>query len=484
MALPSSSFAPPSRAGFAAGRTGGQVALAAVAAVVTVLPVVFGASVLSARTVVGVVLFFLAVWNVGGESVLGILARRLGFGARRLLGWTEWTASPMSAGREVGVLDLPGANGARTKPVAVMGTRYDGACFLWDRASGEATACLLMAGTQWRYSPDGQKEARVAGWAQAMERISSLEGVARVVTQARCLPAPARPSPQVPDGLAARDLDEVESSQLAVTPAPDMVLTVTVSTRELRGRVSREGGGVEGVSRVLADVVGRVAAAAVDSGADPSSIQWMDLPALRGQTRRLSSRDALDVLDGDGRLPDQMPMVASVAEYDRAVRVGDVWAASLWIDQWPADPVPAGWLEDALCTGFGTAPSGARMVLSMAWRGVDEEKATRSLDRRLNELQTKEEMKARFGTRPSERSIAEMRESAQRKAELAQGMSATAFKGVLTVIADDEASLEEAVRVASTSLGAHLMHGQRYYGRQWQLFCMALPFGFLGREGL
>lgn len=485
MALPSSSFSPPSRAGFALGRTPAQVALAVLALAVWMVPVFFGGSVVAWRALVCVPVIVFAVLNVKGESVLGIVGRFLGFNTRRLLGWTQWTASPMAAGREVGVLDLPGANGERTKPVAVVGTPYDGACFLWDKVSGEATACLLMAGTQWRYTPDTEKADRAAGWTRAMERISAMEGVVRVVTQARCLPAPASPSPDLPEGLAARDLREVESSQLAVTPAPDMVMTVTVSTKALKGRVSREGGGVEGVSRVLADVLGEVVAGAAAAGADRHMVQWMNLPALRGQVRRLTSRDALDVLDKDGQLPDRIPMVSSVAEYDRSVRVGDVWAASMWIDQWPADPVWAGWLEDALCTGFGTAPNGTRMVLSLAWHGVDEDKATKTLDRRINELNGQITMSARTGTPPSDRAVNELRDSRQRKAELAQGMSATAFKGVVTLIADDEASLEEAVSVASRSLGAHGgMHAERYYGRQWQLFCTALPFGFLGRSGL
>lgn len=483
MAVPSSSFAPPSRAGFAAGRTVPQVVVAMGAVMVLLLPLLAGASPLSARSVVCVFVMAFALTNVGGESLMGLLGRVLGFRAREALGWTRWTASPMAAGVTVGVLDLPGANGSRTKPLRVVGTRYDGACFLWDRVSGEATACLLMGGTQWRYTSDGAKTSRAAGWARAMEQISALEGVSRVVTQARCLPAASARSRRAAGGLAGRDLEYVESGPLAVTSCPDMVLSVTVSTDAIRGRIGRLGGGVEGLSVALADLVPRIVAAAQDAGADPSSVRWLTLPELRGQARRLCSRDALDVLDASGGLSDQIPMVTSVAEYDRRVRVGDVWAASLWIDQWPSSPVAAGWLEDALCTGFGTAQSGARMVLSLAWRGVDEERATRQLDRRIGELQNQTLLRARIGQPIPDRTVNELADSRQRKAELARGMSATAFKGVVTLVADDPAGLEDAVTVACRSLGAHDMHADRYYGRQWALFCDALPFGMLGRGG-
>lgn len=470
MALPSSSFAPPSRAGFIAGRSLSQSLVTLAMILVAFLPLLAGASLISWRTLAAALVAAFALTNVRGMSLWHLLMVRLGFALRRATGNTRWTVSPYAVDRTVGVIDIPGPVAGRLMTFDVVCTRYTGASFLWDKATGEATAVIRLDAIPWMFQPEAVKTRRVDAWTRALGDIAAMQDVARVVTQARCLPHLNPRSEPGGNAFADRDVREVEDGPMRLCIGHDMLVSVTVDTGKSKaGTTARE------VSETLADRVGAIMDMLEDAGADIDTAVWLNAPSLRGEGKLLFNPDAMSMCP-DGELPDDVPMAVAIDEDKDWIHVDQMYQQTMWVERWPNEAQEAGWLADLAGNGMYS------LILTQVWIPVPVEKAEHRLNNRKTEIERRMSIDEKLGRPVSERDRSEGREIALRRQELADGYGDVDFQGYVTVLAPTLQGLEAARKFAdsvarrrSTSLALLSM-------QQWAGLNLALPYGQAGRK--
>ena len=95
-------------------------------------------------------------------------------------GWYEPLAySPLASGRPLGVLGLYGHVEDRSQTiegqgVEVVGTPFQGACYLWDPDKRQATAVLTANVEEWIFSPDIRKAGRAMALNTMLKELSEL----------------------------------------------------------------------------------------------------------------------------------------------------------------------------------------------------------------------------------------------------------------------------------------------------------------------
>lgn len=466
MAVPSSSFRPPSRAGFIAGRSLVQALTAFGMALVVFVPVIAGAPFFSWRTLIAIILGVLALVNVRGSSLMHLAAVRLGFAMREATGNTHWTVSPWAVDRTVGLIDLPGPTGQRLMTFDLVSTRYRGACFLWDRANGEATAALRMGCLPWLFQPDAVKEARADGWSRALKEIADMDDVKRVVTQARCLPHLNQHGERSGDAFADRDLAWVEAHPMRASLGHDMILTVTVDLSK--------GATTAAASDLLGRRVTQITRMLSEAGADLSDALWLNAPRLRGEIKGLFNPDAMAQCP-DGELDDGMPLSSAFDEFADCTHVDVMWQTTMWVDRWPSEAQRAGWLNDLLSNGRHS------LVFTQVWTPTPVGRAEHRLNNRQMEIDRRMEINRKLQRPDSERDIAERIDIAARKRELAQGYGDVDFTGYVTVLAPDRESLEDSRQWVDGFFRQHSAHLDRLRMQQWAGLLTALPLGQAGR---
>lgn len=466
MALPSSSFHPPSRAGFIAGRSLTQALIAFSMLLVIFIPLLGGAPIFSWRTLIAIIVMVLALINVKGSSLMHLAAVRLGFAMRKATGGTHWTVSPWAVDRVVGVIDVPGPTGERLMTFDMVDTRYRGACFLWDKANGEATAVLRMGSAPWLFQPDSVKTARADGWSRALKEIGDMDDVKRVVTQARCLPHLNPRSGGTGNAFADRDLREVETGRMRVSLGHDMILTVTL---DLSGGVT-----AAQASERLGKRVGQITELLRSTGADLSDAMWLNAPRIRGEIKCLFDPDALSECPG-GELPDEVPLSTNWDEYPDYCHVDRMFQKTMWVDRWPAEIQQAGWLNDLLSNGVHS------LVFTQVWEPTPVGRAEHRLNNRQMEIDRRMGIN-RYLQRPtSERDIAEKRDIILRKRELAQGYGDVDFTGYVTVTAPTRDALDASRTYVDGFFRSHSAHLDMLRMQQWAGLLTAMPLGQAGR---
>lgn len=476
MSVLNSSFAPISRAGFVAGRTKAQVAVVLVATAVAVVPLAFGVSIWSWRVVVCLVVAVFGAWNVHGRSLIGLLAVKLGFGMRKATGKTHWTVSPWAVNQVVGVIDLPDATGKRLRTFDIVGTEFDSAAFLWDKDNSEATAILQLHALDWLFQSDGVREGRVTGWSQALKSCADMPDVSRIVTQARVfyqlnnfgLNAEG-------NDFVLQDLAEA-ASDMRISCGHDVIVSITIDTSKTRGDSMKDTGTVAGVSRILSDRVQSLVSLLEYSGADLDDVRWLDAQQLRGQMKCMFSPEAISLLDEYGGLPDDVALSTSWDEYRDYMHVDAMYLRTMWVDKWPSDPVPAGWLHDLVSNGRWP------LVLTQVWHPLPLEKAEHKLNNQLMELERRDKINKKLGRPTSERDRSEALETVNRRKELAKGYGDVEYLGYVTVGAPTLDLLEQATNWVDSEFRQRSAHLDRLRASQWSGLITALPLGQAGRK--
>lgn len=415
------------------------------------------------------------VVSVHGRSLWQIMAVRLGFALRRATGQTRWTMRPMSMRQTVGLVDLPGAAGQRMKPIEVVDTEYEGACFLWDKESGQATAVLHLMGSPLLFHRDEEKDMRAEAFSKIMEDMAEKPDVVRVVTQARSLLTPRPQNPAVPSTWVEQEADDMMDEKMTATMTHDMIVTVTVDPAKAKDAVRSLGGGVAGVSGLLklrlTDLVDALVSGA---GADAASpVVWMDWWQIRAQMKQLVDPEAARVLNRRGELLDDVPVATSWSEYPKEIRVGDRWARTLWVDRWPHERVEIGFLDGLV------AQSRMQMVFTQAWTVIPGDKADRRLDNRLAELERLQKLNASLGRAPSAKVSQEIGQLESRKEQLVSNPAEVGFQGFVTLLAGSRDQLDKGQRRLAGQ--NKLLHFDKMLGQQWAGWVAAQPLGQAGR---
>lgn len=474
--IPSASFSPPSRAGVILWLKPHQLVLGGIPLALILLQVVQGGDMLSMRNIPLAVLIAVSAIDVNGRSLWQILATRLGFQLRRATGQTRWTVSPMAVDTVTSMIDLPGAAGERLRRVELVDTMFAGASYLEDLADGTVTAVLRADAANWMFAPSRAQAERAAGFREMQRVTCMLPGVRRVDTQMRCLMRPAPDDAPQGDGFAERDVRWVREHKMRAEPLYDVTIAITLDRRSIAREVKAEGGGAKGVSAVLKDRVLKCADMLAKAGINRGSVVWQDAQMLRGLMKTMSDPDAWMLLDRYGRLPDDIPVSSAYNVYDDRIQVDRTWATTMWIDRWPGEEVMAGWLAE-LVAGGG---AGRQVILTESFRATTRGEEVRDVDNRIAEIDRMIRLNQMTGKQPDPALDKERNDLKSRRRQIGDEEAGIRFRGLVTLLAGDEASLDLS-RSRAIGSASGLLHFDKMISQQWEGWLAALPLGQAGR---
>lgn len=473
--IPSARFSPISKVGIVLNWSLHQLIIILVSALIIIVPLMFGASTISWRTLVFLILIAVSLPKPKGRSLWQWAALRLGFAARKATGATRWSESPMAAGTTVGSIGLPGRAGKRLHSMELRSTVFRGACYLWDDTASEATVILRTVGLQWVFSDPEVKSSRARGWADAMRAVAQMPDVTRLTTQSRSLYWPhAESRPLGFNAFADTDLEEMEQENLAADMGHDVILSITVNPAK-NPRLREYEGGEAGVERILKDDVLKIIKRLKRAGLDEEGVAWLTSGQIRGLMKTLVDPSATRLLSDTLSLPDDIPVCSSYAEYSRELSADRVWARSMWIDRWPQEETEAGFLE-ALAD-----QSSVQMILTQVWRPIREEAAQRRLSGRKGELGRMSKVREYFGKDSNVSESEEQEGLEHNRREVNAHHAAVDFKGFITLLTYERKDLNGAQLVLEdiTPTGIHY---DMMVGQQWAGWLAALPIGQAGKD--
>ncbi|HEY0188157.1 MAG TPA: SCO6880 family protein [Cellulomonas sp.] len=471
--VPAASFAPTPRSGVVLGMSWPQLVLVVVGLVPTLARFMAQDLGGALRTAIGlsVPVCVFAVGRWGGRSLLTRTVTVGVFVVRRLLGQTRMTVDP-SAVREQGRIGVPGAAGERLRTLSLVGTRYAGGAFLWDRAARTGTVVLRMTTYGWALISTSEKIARVQAFDEMCKGLAEQAGVARVTTHARTYPATAGEPVQAEVGswVEAEYADAVRMGESTRPVHRDVLLTVSVDRSAVREEVAQAGGGKVGLSAVLADRVASLLAFLPQCGVRPEDAAWLSESQLRGVVRLGFDPAAADWLwAAGGRLPADAVLASVVEEHSDHLVTDSGLHKTFWVERWPAEPTPAAYLADVVGTG--------RYVhtVTQMWVPVPRHESDRRLRSARQAHRGIQNLSERIGREMSSDMEAEGAELELRRAELAAGYGDVRYTGLVTISAGDAAELKTAaVKLRQDTPGSTL---NPLRGQQYAAFLTSLPLG-------
>ncbi len=473
--MPTAVFAPISRTGVIAGLSGAQLVLVAVGLVRPVWDLVAAGD-------LGVALVSLLVWTapVGvlacgswkGRSFLERVSTVGLFGLRKVLGQTR-TVVRVGAEQVDGAVAVPGAVGARLTVLDMVGTVFDGGCFLWDKVAQEATVVLRVTTHGWALAAEEEKIARAQGLSDLCQRLASAEGVVRVVKHSRTHPLPAPPpAGGDPEDLAVRDAAELAAHPaMAALRGRDEVITITVSAKVCSAQIDAAGGGVSGLSWVLGDRVGQVLAGLPACGVRTQDAAWWSAGQIRAAVRLAFDPAAAPMLAEAGWALGDGQVLASVVDERLDHLVTDTAVhRTYWVESWPATPARAGFLANLVATG-----TACRTVTQM-WCPGQAYSAERRLLNEEASYNSAGAVNAKLKRPATVAHNSQGKELARRRSELEAGYADVRHSGWVTLTGGDIEELRVGeLWLRTTARGLHL---KVLRGDQWAGFCTsALPLG-------
>lgn len=473
--IPSASFSPPSRAGVVLWLKPHQLVLGGVPLALIILQVVRGQELIRTGNIPLVLLIAVSLIDVNGRSLWQILATRLGFQLRRATGQTRWTVSPMAVDSVTSMIDLPGAAGERLRRVNLVDTMFAGASYLEDLADGTVTAVLRADAANWMFAPSRTQAERAAGFREMQRVTCMLPGVRRVDTQMRCLMRPAPDDAPEGDGFAERDARWVREHEMRMEPLYDVIIAITLDRRGIAREVRAAGGGAKGVSAVLKDRVLKCADMLAKAGINRGSVVWQDAQMLRGLMKTMSDPDAWMLLDRYGRLPDDIPVSSAYNVFDDRIQVDRTWSTTMWIDRWPGEEVMAGWLAELVAGGLNR-----QVILTESFRATTRGEEVRDVDNRISEIDRIIRLDRRIGREPDPALEKERHELESRRRQIGEEDAGIRFRGLVTLMASDENTLDMARSRVIGSMSGQL-HFDKMISQQWEGWLAALPLGQAGR---
>lgn len=473
--IPSASFSPPSRAGVVLWLKPHQLVLGGVPLALIILQVVRGQELIRTGNIPLVLLIAVSLIDVNGRSLWQILATRLGFQLRRATGQTRWTVSPMAVDSVTSMIDLPGAAGERLRRVNLVDTMFAGASYLEDLADGTVTAVLRADAANWMFAPSRTQAERAAGFREMQRVTCMLPGVRRVDTQMRCLMRPAPDDAPEGDGFAERDARWVREHEMRMEPLYDVIIAITLDRRSIAREVKAAGGGAKGVSAVLKDRVLKCADMLAKAGINRGSVVWQDAQMLRGLMKTMSDPDAWMLLDRYGRLPDDIPVSSAYNVFDDRIQVDRTWSTTMWIDRWPGEEVMAGWLAELVAGGLNR-----QVILTESFRATTRGEEVRDVDNRISEIDRIIRLDRRIGREPDPALEKERHELESRRRQIGEEDAGIRFRGLVTLMASDETTLDMARSRVIGSMSGQL-HFDKMISQQWEGWLAALPLGQAGR---
>lgn len=366
--------------------------------------------------------------------------------------------------RKEGHLEIPGSLGERMRVLDLLGTRYPGAAMVWDAATGEATAVLRVTTEAWNLAGTGVQSSRAAAFSNVCRSIARLNGVTRVKTHARTIPRGTEHL-RFDDGteglswFASEEYDEVLASQaLGTAPYRDVLVTLTISQDKASAAVKEAGGGLRGVSSVLADRVATMLSSLPAAGVRVHGATWLGTGQIRTSSRLACDPAAAFWLSPTGTIPDRAVVCSSIRERRDYLELDSAMTRTWWVEVMPAMPVEAGFLDNLISAG------GFSHTVSEVFVPAD----VRSSEKRLKNAEQAHRSVAdrdeKLGRDSSAAHVAEAKELVQRRADLVAGFGDVRWSVYVTASAPTTDGLDEIeawLETACPEIGLNGMRGQQ-----------------------
>lgn len=201
-------------------------------------------------------------------------------------GTNRWAYSPLASGRPLGVLGLYGHVEDRAQTiegdgVEVVGTPFQGACYLWDPDKRQATAVLTANVEEWVLSSDRQKAGRAMALNTMLKELSETDGFIELKETSFVLPGHTPPEPEYlkddrTPQWAREDLANLWHLPDILTPLQNSnYISVSVNADRLPHVVRKDRTERAAVGIAMGDLIRMtVAPALLDCGARRNTIHW------------------------------------------------------------------------------------------------------------------------------------------------------------------------------------------------------------------
>jgi hypothetical protein len=468
----SSSFVPVPRQKVVAFWSMHQVIIGLATITIYVLRLVNGTQFISMSTLILGSILVLDLINIRNLSIWQYIGIQLGFVVLQATGKSKATISPLTVDTTVADFDIPGNEGQTTMH-KIINTEYDGACFIWDSALGQATATLWFRGISAQLASAGQLNQLATKFSAALSVLAEKPDVVRVTFQPRSLMKPTPVSSDDVDTFVDEDIHTVETAMIPSAPIHDYIATITVNPLKTKADLPSSSKPSD-ISRLLSVRVEELAQTLQAAGIDSTSLKWVNMQEMRGLIKTMVEPNAYSLLDEEGRLPDDVPLALSWRVHPTYMEAGSMYARTRWIDHMPKDRVASGWLDRI------TASPDIQVILTQVFRSRDEKHAKKSVEGQLNETSTMMRMNNKLGRLPDQKTVNEVEQLTQQLRDISKDNGDIQFKTFVTILSPSLSQLDEDCRTFDARC-ADLIHLDPMRNQQLARFTGTLPLGLEGR---
>lgn len=362
--------------------------------------------------------------------------------ARLKDGTNRWAYSPLAAGRPLGVLGMYGHVEDRAQTIEgegteVVGTPFNGACYLWDPDKRQATAVLTANVEEWVLSSNDAKASRAMALNTMLKDLSETDGFVELKETSFVLPGhtpeqPAYARAESTPRWAREDLADLWRLPDILTPLQNanyVSVTVGVDRLPRAARKDRTERGAVGVA--LGELITMtVAPDLLDCGALPNSIRWCSVDDLRYLIRTVADPEHANDRPPVNRDDPTVTWCEEAKDHDY-ITLDSCVARTYWIYQWPDFDVQAGWIRDLVTDR-------RMMAFCHIWRPLTMEQSEAELRNRKSSIRQRSRLQDQREKSRDERR--EEKEQRLRELEQEANWPDTDHQGYVTLFA---ASLPE-----------------------------------------
>ena len=394
-------------------------------------------------------------------------------------GENRWAYSPLAAGRPLGVLGLWGRTEDRAQAVEgrsaeVIGTPFDGACYLWDPDKRQATATLTANVEEWMFASNTRKRSRAMALNNMLKNLSETPGAVELKETSFVLPGPTPPMPEYassPDTpqWTREDLADLWTIPDILTPLQNVnYISVSVAADKIVGEARKSRTERAAVGIALGGLVKQtIGPDLLACGARERSVHWCGVDDLRSLIRTVADPE---------RASDRVPLDRDdpTVTWCEEAKAGDFLtldscvARTHWVFQWPIDPVAAGWIRDLV--------SDRRMMaFCHIWRPMSKDESENEMAKREQSIKQRSRLQDQRKKSSDERR--EEKEQAQRELEQEAGWPDTDHQGFITLFARDLPELQAFDKELQQKAKEWKMKLSSMKGRQRAALTTVLPLG-------
>ncbi|MBO1740750.1 SCO6880 family protein [Leifsonia sp. TF02-11] len=477
-----------SRQGIVLGLDGWQLTFLIAAAAVLLIGVNrFGPPGLLYAVPIYVPLGATALITVHGLSAPKMLGLWLSKQVRHSAGATVHRYRPEQQHLE-GTLNLPGTRAS----VQLWGVDGMASAYHAGERTVSITAELEVQGFLMKDAPERLDLAQQ--WAPVLASLTQRPGIKRVTLQERTTRTTIRPARDHyeaasrkrmvdPAGPAAANYREVLDASEQFAVGHRNYLTLTLDLVALGAQLKALGGGKQAIQALSAVEAGNLAEAL--RAARITVRAWLGPRELAELARTAFDPESIPVLrnrTGDQAGVDPSAIGPMYLEEPRG-RNGIVYTESavhttMWIHEWPRSDAPVGFLAPLVFARHPVTNEAVTHILSIVAAPIPVGRALKNIRDEKKVWRGNERLRAKRGTHGSIVDESDWLALEQREQELVAGHGEFSYGAYLTVSADTEQQLEQAIAGARNALSVVGMEAQILYCQQAEaLLLNAIPLG-------